>query len=121
MAEPARQALTAEATVPLRSRRFGDYEIPVERVLVFPDGLIGFGDARRFALLETGRPASPFHHLACLDVPDLGFVVCDPTVLVEGNVVRVWLGGGNAARPDENLNGQIGLAILRPVGANLSK
>jgi len=35
--------------------------------------------------------------------------------------VRVWFGGGDAASPDENLNGQIGLAILRPVGVNLSK
>jgi predicted GH43/DUF377 family glycosyl hydrolase len=48
-------------------------------------------------------------------------VVCDPTVLVEGGGVRVWFGGGDSASPDENLNGQIGLAILRPVGANLSK
>lgn len=48
-------------------------------------------------------------------------VVCDPSVLVEGGGVRVWFGGGDAASPDENLNGQIGLAILRPVNANLSK
>jgi hypothetical protein len=25
----------------------------------------------------------------------------------------VWFGGGNIARPDENLNGQIGYGILR--------
>ncbi|MEN6600987.1 MAG: hypothetical protein ABFD86_01130 [Bryobacteraceae bacterium] len=48
-------------------------------------------------------------------------VVCDPSVLVDGGIVRVWFGGGDAASPDEHLNGQIGLAILRPVGANLSK
>jgi hypothetical protein len=48
-------------------------------------------------------------------------VVCDPSVLVEGNAIRVWFGGGDVASPDQNLDGQIGLATLAPVGANLSK
>jgi predicted GH43/DUF377 family glycosyl hydrolase len=55
------------------------------------------------------------------DKPWNSKVICDPTVVVEGGVVRVWFGGGDVASPDENLHGQIGLAILRPVGANLSK
>jgi predicted GH43/DUF377 family glycosyl hydrolase len=55
------------------------------------------------------------------DQPWNAKVVCDPTVLVEGAGVRVWFGGGDVASPAENLNGQIGLAILRPIGANLSK
>jgi len=40
-------------------------------------------------------------------------VVCDPTVEVDGARIRVWYGGGDVAAPAENLNGQIGLAILR--------
>jgi hypothetical protein len=40
-------------------------------------------------------------------------VVCDPTVEPDGNLVRVWFGGGDAASPDENLNGQIGFGLLR--------
>jgi predicted GH43/DUF377 family glycosyl hydrolase len=39
-------------------------------------------------------------------------VVCDPHVEA-GETVRVWYGGGDAARPDERLNGQIGLFHLR--------
>ena len=39
-------------------------------------------------------------------------VVCDPSVMVQGNVVRVWFGGGDKAEPAENLNGQIGYAEL---------
>jgi predicted GH43/DUF377 family glycosyl hydrolase len=43
-------------------------------------------------------------------------VLCDPSVepLDEGRVA-VWFGGGNVARPDENLNGQIGFGVLRMV------
>ena len=40
-------------------------------------------------------------------------VVCDPTVEVTPDGVRVWFGGGDVARPDENLHGQIGVGLLR--------
>jgi predicted GH43/DUF377 family glycosyl hydrolase len=35
-------------------------------------------------------------------------VVCDPTVLARNNRLQLWFGGGDQARPDENLDGQIG-------------
>jgi predicted GH43/DUF377 family glycosyl hydrolase len=41
-------------------------------------------------------------------------VICDPSVLVEGDSIRVWFGGGDVASPDENLHGQIGVARLIP-------
>ena len=44
-------------------------------------------------------------------------VVCDPSVWNQAGQVLVWFGGGNRPSPDENLNGQIGLAILKPRGA----
>lgn len=40
-------------------------------------------------------------------------VVCDPTVIAGPDGVRVWFGGGDVARPDENIHGQIGFAILK--------
>ena len=48
-------------------------------------------------------------------------VVCDASVLVEGGTIRVWFGGGDVASPDENLNGQIGYGVLRPVSATVAK
>jgi predicted GH43/DUF377 family glycosyl hydrolase len=39
-------------------------------------------------------------------------VVCDPSVEVTPNGIRVWFGGGDVARPDENLDGQIGAGQL---------
>ena len=47
--------------------------------------------------------------------------ICDPSVVVEGGEIRVWFGGGDAASPDENLHGQIGFGVLRPVNATLAK
>ncbi|MCP5115523.1 MAG: hypothetical protein GY953_32250, partial [bacterium] len=48
-------------------------------------------------------------------------VVCDPTVEVTSEGVRVWFGGGDVAHPAENINGQIGLAVLRMGSANLAE
>jgi hypothetical protein len=39
-------------------------------------------------------------------------VICDPSV---DERLGVWFGGGDVARPDENIHGQIGYATLRPV------
>jgi predicted GH43/DUF377 family glycosyl hydrolase len=48
-------------------------------------------------------------------------VVCDPSVLSEGGRLLLWYGGGDVAAPAENLHGQIGMATLEVVGANLSE
>lgn len=39
-------------------------------------------------------------------------VICDPTVIANGDHVTVWFGGGDVARPDQNLHGQIGVGTL---------
>jgi predicted GH43/DUF377 family glycosyl hydrolase len=43
-------------------------------------------------------------------------VVCDPSVEVMGDQVRVWFGGGDAPKPDHGIHGQIGLGLLKPAG-----
>jgi predicted GH43/DUF377 family glycosyl hydrolase len=41
-------------------------------------------------------------------------VVCDPTVeLTPEGTVRVWFGGGDVASPDQGLDGQIGVGVMR--------
>ncbi len=39
-------------------------------------------------------------------------VICDPTIELLGGRLAAWFGGGDKPSPDENLNGQIGVAIL---------
>jgi predicted GH43/DUF377 family glycosyl hydrolase len=39
-------------------------------------------------------------------------VVCDPSVLIENGIARVWFGGGDVAAPDHGIHGQIGYATL---------
>jgi predicted GH43/DUF377 family glycosyl hydrolase len=40
-------------------------------------------------------------------------VMCDPTVEVTPEGIRVWFGGGDVPSPDQGLHGQIGLGVLR--------
>ena len=43
-------------------------------------------------------------------------VLCDPTIgLLPDGHLAAWFGGGDAPSPDENLNGQIGVALLHSV------
>jgi predicted GH43/DUF377 family glycosyl hydrolase len=46
------------------------------------------------------------------DMPWDEKVICDPTVEDRSGLVRVWFGGGDLARPAENLHGQIGYGEL---------
>jgi flagellar assembly factor FliW len=55
--------------------------VPVDRILHFPQGLIGFPRARRFVILDH-RPGSPFKWMLCLDEPDVAFAVAEPAALV---------------------------------------
>lgn len=65
----------------VRTTRFGVLEIPDERVIEFPKGLLGFSQYTRYCLLEPGEDAC-FFWLQCLEEPALAFVVTDPSLFV---------------------------------------
>ncbi len=62
--------------ITIEHRRAGRISVDEADVLLF-DGIPGFPEANRFALLEHDE-ASPFSWLVCLDDADLAFVVTDP-------------------------------------------
>lgn len=57
--------------------RFGPLEVDEERLIEFADGLLGFPEHRRFALIQTA-PDPVFFWLQSVEDPALAFVVCDP-------------------------------------------
>ena len=63
--------------VKFRTTRFGELDLPPERIFEFPQGLIGFSEVRRFALVENPK-GGPFEWLQAVEFPDLAFVVTDP-------------------------------------------
>jgi flagellar assembly factor FliW len=61
--------------------RFGEIEVDDAKILHLPDGIIGFPDFKRAALLDH-QPDSPFRWLQGVDHPEIAFVVIDPLALV---------------------------------------
>ncbi len=61
------------------STRFGSFDVPDERIVRFPSGLLGFPDHQRYVILDHDHEA-PFKWLQSVDKPDLAFVVMDPAI-----------------------------------------
>lgn len=70
----------------VNTTRFGPVEVEADRVLTFPKGLLGFAQAKRFALIQPGDEGYFFWLQSC-DVPELAFVVTDPGLFVKDYVV----------------------------------
>lgn len=64
----------------INSAHFGDIDIPEEEIISFPDGLYGFEDLKRWALLGKTDEESSFMWLHAIDDPAICFVVIDPFV-----------------------------------------
>lgn len=65
----------------VRTTRFGTIDIADDRIIVFPKGLLGFAEHRRYCLLEPAED-SCFFWLQSIDDPTLAFVVTDPSFFV---------------------------------------
>jgi len=88
-------------TIRIRSTRFADIDIDEDKILDFPEGLIGFESHKRFALVTRGD--SPFMWLQSVADPGLAFVVTDPLVFIPdyspslGDDALASLGASSAA------------------------
>jgi flagellar assembly factor FliW len=76
------EAMTQDV-LKVATTRFGAVEVPAERMLVFPHGMVGFPELHRYVMLRH-REGSPFHWLQSVDHPDLAFVLASPLVFDPG-------------------------------------
>jgi flagellar assembly factor FliW len=87
-------SMTDSQTVSVHSLNFGDLEIPESKVIHFNEGLPGFPQLRRFALLEQ-EALKPFQYLQSLDNPPIALLVINP-MLVDPDY-RLELAGSDMA------------------------
>ena len=66
----------------VQTSRFGSVEVSDDRVIEFPKGLLGFGNHRRFCLLQPNDDAC-FFWLQSADDPELAFVITDPNLFIQ--------------------------------------
>ena len=72
----------------IESTRFGKLSVEEERIITFPNGLLGFPDHTQFALIQTGEE-NYFFWLQSVDEPNLAFVVTDPSTFFKDYNVPV--------------------------------
>ena len=65
----------------IETSRFGQLEVDDARLITFDEGILGFPDQKRYALVQTGE-GSGFYWLQAICTPELAFVVCDPRLFV---------------------------------------
>jgi flagellar assembly factor FliW len=59
---------------------FGDLEVPEDRVITFKEGLPGFAQINRFAVLELDE-LKPFRYLQALDDPPIALYIISPFIV----------------------------------------
>lgn len=62
------------------SPRFGALEIAPDKVIDFPNGLLGFESVRRFSLFHPEGATVSYFILQSLDDPELAFNIADPAL-----------------------------------------
>ena len=63
----------------IQTTRFGVITIEEDRVMTFTNGLLGFPQHTRFALIQTGTE-NYFFWLQSVDDPNVAFIVTDPAI-----------------------------------------
>ena len=72
----------------IQTSRFGRMSVEDERIMTFPNGLLGFPSFTRYALIQTGQE-NYFFWLQSVDEPSLAFVVTDPAIFFKDYQVPV--------------------------------
>ena len=64
----------------IKSTRFGEFDVPEDLVVQFPEGLPGFEDQKQFAFLPytVDEDNSPFAYMQSVQDPDLTLLLADP-------------------------------------------
>jgi len=66
----------------VRTREWGTLEVGEERLVHCPEGLLGFEELRRFALVEI-EDCRPFVWLVSIEDPEVSFPLADPRFFQE--------------------------------------
>ena len=100
------------------SARFGPMEVPEDRLIDFPKGILGFPNHQHYALIQPNEESVLLWLQSC-DAPELAFVVCDPQVFVSDYRVHVKEDDLKQIELADPANGQV-LVICNKVGDYLT-
>ena len=64
------------------NRQFGEMSFEETHVLNVPEGIIGFGEYKKYLIVDD-EDSQPFRWLVSLEDPDLNFALISPDLIVE--------------------------------------
>jgi flagellar assembly factor FliW len=73
----------------LKTAHFGVIDINEADFIYFPEGIPGFEESKRYALIGHDTNDSVFFWLQSVDMPELCFVVTDPFMVYDGYGIDV--------------------------------
>ena len=73
--------------IKLKTSRFGELEIDQDKIVHFPEGLIGLPEAKQFILID--HKDTPLKWLQAIDDPDIAFIVISPDEISESYHVDI--------------------------------
>ena len=73
--------------IKLKTSRFGELEVEEDKIVDFPDGLIGLPDTKQFILID--HKDTPLKWLQAVDDPDIAFIVVPPDEISESYNVDI--------------------------------
>jgi flagellar assembly factor FliW len=81
----------------LEGTRFGTIDYTPDDVVIFNEGLIGFGSYSEYVMIVT-KEGSPYRWLQCLEEPKLAFLVCDPNSFLDDYSPEISQSQANALK-----------------------
>jgi flagellar assembly factor FliW len=101
--------------VRFETSRFGRLEVSEERIIIFPTGVLGFPQIKRYVLLDYDD--TPLKWLQAVDDPDVAFIVMDPTLLIQNYAMNL----DSTTRQTLELESEEDLAVLAIVRVEKGK
>lgn len=72
--------MTELKALTVQTSNFGEIEVPVESIIYFEEGIPGFPQVRKFAILQF-EDVKPFQYLQSLDDPPIALLVVNPFLI----------------------------------------
>ena len=69
--------------------QFGEIEINEETIITFPNGILGFPNYKKYAIIDVDEN-SPLKWLHSCEEPSLAFVVTDPNLFRSDYSIDAW-------------------------------
>lgn len=103
--------------ISFNTSRFGRLEVSKDKVIQFPNGLIGFSDIKRYILMDYKD--TNLKWLQAIDNPDVAFIVMPPYEIFPEFTVKLDNAARNLLEVDKE-DDLVMLTVLRVDGENVT-